>query len=143
MGLNSSVTWTLPYTKPQPDEWKWANWYRVHEIEGGTLDTIPFIQIAPKYRYFFDTPCWVSPVGTDDVADSNITGVYPNPAFDKINIVSAIKPDYILIHDIIGSIEKRLDFSSTIDISELSPGIKIITLYFGNGSVVSQKFIKL
>ncbi len=142
MGLNSSVTWTLPYTKPQPDEWKWANWYRVHEIEGGTMDTIPFIQIAPKYRYFFDTPCWVPPVSTNDVFDSTQIEVFPNPSFDHIYFSGEFNIQYIEVYAADGRLEMTIPYVDGADVSKLSAGLKMLILYKKDGKLLTSKFVK-
>lgn len=142
MGLNSSVKWTLPYTKPQPDEWKWANWYRVHEIEGGTMDTIPFIQIAPKYRYFFDTPCWVAPVSTDDFFENTQIDVFPNPSFDRIYFSREFNIQYIEVYAADGRLEMTIPYVDGSDVSKLSAGLKMLILYKKDGKLLTSKFVK-
>ena len=34
------------------------------------------------------------------------------------------------------------DYSTTIDVSQLKPGLYIVRIYFKSGEVVSQKFVK-
>jgi hypothetical protein len=67
--------------------------------------------------------------------------IFPNPASSQISI--RVDSDYseIIIRSINGQEVKREVFANTIDISDLQPGIYVVTLS-GDQGLVSEKFIK-
>lgn len=68
----------------------------------------------------------------------------PNPAADKMGLISEQKPSMLLIRDLTGRSILRLSHpESVIDVSSFPPGNYIVQLYFPDRPAVSLKMIKL
>ena len=136
----NSVTWKLPDRLPRYSQaWFYSKWYRVHPVEGGGMDTIPFVQIAPKYRLFFDTPCRYS--GTDDETPaSHSLSLYPNPADELLSFPDAESSAEVRIYDVVGRLRSET-YGSEADVSGLPPGLYTVTLE-QSGRVKKGRFVK-
>ncbi len=90
---------------------------------------------------------WVGPatstsivLGTDENKISNVS-VFPNPAKDVVNLKSDLPIKKAVIYDVSGKIISEQN-TSTIDVSNFSKGVYMMTIYFQNGTTSLQKFIK-
>lgn len=86
-----------------------------------------------------------SPISTKEFEKIRIS-VYPNPTRDVINIVSSSAESVkATFSDLQGRIVKTIDIRpfevNTYDISSFKPGIYILTLSSGNGSVSNSKIV--
>jgi ligand-binding sensor domain-containing protein len=73
---------------------------------------------------------------------SNTVNVFPNPASNRLNILSNLTIQEITILDLTGKVIKTVDSTSkSINVENLIPGVYIIRLIGGEG-VLSQRFIK-
>ena len=137
----NSVTWKLPDRDPRYSQaWVDSKWYRVHSVEGGGMDTIPFVQIAPKHRLFFDTPCRYS--GTDDDISATATAlsIYPNPTDEVIYFPDTEPSAKVRIYDITGRLRSEAQ-GPEADVSRLPPGLYTVTAE-QSGSVKKGRFVK-
>ena len=136
----NSVTWKLPDRHSRYSQaWFYSKWYRVHPVEGGGMDTIPFVQIAPKHRLFFDTPCRYSSTD-DEIPASHSMTIYPNPTDEVIYFPDTEPSATVRIYDIFGRIRKETQ-GSEADVSGLPPGIYTVTAE-QSGSVKKGRFVK-
>lgn len=67
--------------------------------------------------------------------------VVPNPTSDKLMIITAVSIEKIRITNLLGEIINEFDFSSTIDVSQLSSGVYYLNLTSTNSRYII-KFIK-
>lgn len=66
--------------------------------------------------------------------------IYPNPASDKVNIVSNDPIDNIEVYDILGKQVKTLRGINEIDVSNLNSGIYLFKIWIGN-KVQTKKIV--
>jgi hypothetical protein len=72
-----------------------------------------------------------------------ISGVWPNPATDFINIQSDFKITNVTISDLNGRTMKNIEFEENkVNINHLQSGIYLAQLVDINGKVVTKKIIK-
>jgi Secretion system C-terminal sorting domain len=139
LGIENSFTVNLP----TQDGWNSnVRWYGLAPIEGQGIDTLHILEIAPKFKYFFGTPCLY--VGTnDELLALYRINIAPNPANDYLTISSIHKPKSIEIYDMNGACVLKSDEIDNIDISRISTGLKIIKMYMPDGTILGSKFVKL
>lgn len=83
------------------------------------------------------------PVSNEDSDMDNINNIsiYPNPVSDHINIEGNY--NRIIILDISGKICKNINtYSTSINVSDLKPGIYIMQFFLEDGKVISKKIVK-
>ncbi len=84
----------------------------------------------------------------ENIADySKYDNVFPNPATEKISILSNDKIKSVKINNITGQEIKHFTFSNTeknteLDISELSEGIYILTIQTQNAIIIKKQIIR-
>ena len=78
--------------------------------------------------------------------ESPIFRVFPNPANDILHVESEEKINRIGIYNLMGNLvlEKTDydDYTTSVNVAQLKPGLFIVRIYFNSGSVVSQRFVK-
>jgi len=84
----------------------------------------------------------INPNGMSSLLKNNKFIIYPNPASEKLQIVSNdLKINSISIFDLLGK-EMINSNSNTLNISQLNVGQYILKIYSNDGSVQSASFIK-
>lgn len=68
--------------------------------------------------------------------------VFPNPAVDIVNVTAKNEIKSVNIIDLSGKKIKSVNTSKELNVSELSKGIYILQVYYGNGAVENTKLIK-
>jgi hypothetical protein len=80
-------------------------------------------------------------INNSNVLENQIT-LYPNPAVDFINLdINNTNFNYQII-DIKGSLVKQGDYSNTVYVGDLTPGVYMIKLNGKFGKIHTQRFIK-
>jgi len=78
--------------------------------------------------------------------ESLIFRVFPNPANDNLRVESDEKISRIAIYNLMGNriLEKtgNADYTTSVNVSQLKPGLFIVRISFNSGKVVSQRFVK-
>ncbi|MCX6261679.1 MAG: CotH kinase family protein [Bacteroidia bacterium] len=78
--------------------------------------------------------------------ESPIFRVFPNPAADNLRVESNEKIKRITIYSLTGNpiLEKSdcEDYTTSVNVSQLKPGLFIVRIYFNSGKVISQRFVK-
>ena len=91
-------------------------------------------------------PCAVVPTGIEQNAAGGGISLFPNPAADALNIVSASAVKNIKIFDLLGKQVLATDLNegskATVNIKNMEPGTYFILLQLENGSQKNMKFIK-
>ena len=114
-----------------------------------------FVNDNDIYRYcqfgwfwdgFWDGDCFTA-TDIENIIQTDVFIIYPNPVTNKIVIkTETISDKYdIMIRDIHGQILKYSEIKNkekSIDVSDLSNGIYIISIYSKN-NIITKKFIKL
>jgi hypothetical protein len=145
MAQDSQVVWSLP--KPLPDGseiWRTSGWYTVHALQGGGMDTIPCVQIVPRYRLFFDTPCRIS-----DVEGENYQPVYttilPNPTADiiRINTEQNIRRVWIFNGENWNLLPEERQFQNEYNVSHMPTGLYAVKVMFEDGNFGISRFVKI
>jgi len=105
---------------------------------GGQFDnSSPFLegyQLFPRYISDF------SPTGSVDELDVNVN-VYPNPATERINIMTDVTIDDYILYDKFGQVISQGEFKASLDVADLATGSYIIVLSKDNKQKVVQ-FVK-
>jgi hypothetical protein len=72
--------------------------------------------------------------------------IYPNPAMDQLAVRSSQFAAKLMIYDMYGRMVKKLrnigSYPYYIDISNLSPGMYLLSIETKEGKVISGKFVK-
>ncbi len=99
-------------------------------------------QSWPVLLSLLDTLCLQNEL--PDIESSVVTGIYPNPAVDIIEIksIQGSVDGKFYIFDLQGRMMKMGDFSGFIDVSGLGEGIYSLQLFPTNGSPEWLRFIK-
>jgi len=66
--------------------------------------------------------------------------IYPNPASEKVNIVSNNPIDNIEVYDILGKQVRTLRSTNEVDVSDLNSGIYLFKIWIGN-QVQTKKIV--
>jgi hypothetical protein len=78
--------------------------------------------------------------------ESPIFRVFPNPAATNLRVESNEKIKRITIYSLTGNpiLEKSdcEDYTTSVNVSQLKPGLFIVRINFNSGKVVSQRFVK-
>ena len=83
-------------------------------------------------------------VGIENQTIENKINLYPNPSTKNITVESTSKIDYIQIYNLSGKMVKSVSIkerTATIKVSDLSPGVYLISITNKNGTT-SKQFIK-
>jgi len=146
MAKENNVVWDFPTPNTYLDDIKASRWLSVFPTIDNRQDTMWIVQIATKRIDYFDTPCIEGNVGSDDFWWSG-TKIYPNPSYDFILIESDFTLAAVHVFNIDGMKERvsylDKDSKSKIDISHMSPGVKMIEIVNTQGQVHRTKFVKL
>jgi len=145
MAQDSQVIWSLPYNLPDGSSmWKSAGWFTVHPIAGGSADTIPCIQIVPRYRTFFDTPCRISGIENMKEKLMSVT-VLPNPASDLIHIDApeAIHQVWVYAGGSWQQLQGGYGFQNELQVSHLPQGLYPVKALLEDGSYGITRFVKM
>ena len=68
--------------------------------------------------------------------------LYPNPVTSQLNIKSEKLIHQVKIYDFMGKLKMASDKSRDINVSNLSAGFYFVELYFSDGNLSIEKFIK-
>jgi hypothetical protein len=145
MAQDSQVVWSLPYNLHDGSSmWKSAGWYTVHSIADGSVDTIPCIQIVPRYRLFFDTPCRISGLENMEEKLMPVT-VLPNPTTDMIHIDTqeAIRQVWVYAGGMWQQLQGGGGLQKEIQVSHLPPGLYPLMAQMEDGSYGITRFVKM
>jgi hypothetical protein len=145
MAQDSQVVWSLPYNLANGSEtWQTSGWYTVHPIADGTLDTISCIQIVPRYRLFFDTPCRISGIENEESHQVSVT-IVPNPATDVIRIdaLQTIRHVWIFNGGSWNLILEDNALPNEINVSHLPAGFYLVKVAFEDGNYSINRFVKM
>lgn len=145
MAQDSQVVWSLPYNLPDGSSmWRSAGWYTVHPIADGRMDTIPCIQIVPRYRLFFDTPCRISGIENGEEKLKSLT-VLPNPATDMIRLDTqeTVRQVWVYAGGSWQQLEGGYDFQKEIQVSHLPQGLYPVKALLEDGSYGVTRFVKM
>ena len=69
--------------------------------------------------------------------------MYPNPCFDRLNLIGVGNRPEIVILDLQGRILLSQNSSSTIDVSTLNPGLYLIQIENDQGISTTFQFFKI
>ena len=145
MAQDSQVVCSLPRLLPDGSEtWRTSGWYTVHAIQGGGMDTIPCVQIVPRYRLFFDTPCRISSAESENnylVA----TTILPNPTADviRINAAKNIRRVWVFSGDNWNLVTEDFNFQNEFDVSHMPAGMYAVKVMFEDGNYGVSRFVKM
>ncbi len=113
------------------------------EGEGMTVNLIAVAENG--YHKAYSVLIWRGNVSTREMEATRSIMVYPNPAYDVLNIVTESASGSIKIFDAVGKlvIDRRFDNNSHVllNISNLNPGLYLIQVDDGQG-IVQGKFLK-
>jgi hypothetical protein len=118
-----------------------------------SVDFVCFIDFNNMNKITSAAPCLTTPLGIEEVVNSSIISVYPNPANATITIATEIKNDHasqLIITDITGRQIQAMNISFAegksyfnIDIASLSSGIYQVELLNADGNrITNTKFVK-
>ncbi len=89
---------------------------------------------------------WSVEPSSADEENSAIFRIFPNPAENTLHVESDEIISRITIFNLTGnSILDKTDigdYTTSVNITQLKPGLYIIRIYLGSGEVVSQRFVK-
>ncbi|MBC3847274.1 T9SS type A sorting domain-containing protein [Winogradskyella echinorum] len=71
-------------------------------------------------------------LNTPEVSELAELTLYPNPAKNKVNIVSSNPIDSVEVYDILGKQVRALNNTNEIDVSNLNAGIYLFKIWIGN-----------
>lgn len=126
---NDSLQVPLSFT-PSPG----ANGFKVAG-NGNTIVVWPYVSGIPTGDSLRST-IWVSDANSIKEIKSNQFKLFPNPAVNQIHIKPIKQSDYkkTIIYDAFARKIKELDYSETIDVSELKPGTYWLVIYSDSSS---------
>lgn len=142
-GDSNYVIWDFPTPNVALLDIVESKWLSIFPTTDNRHDTMWIVQIATKRIDYFDTPCLLS--SSEDFWWSG-TKIYPNPSHDFLHIESEHVLTAVRILNIEGNKELESNLESSlkkIDISHLSPGVKIIEMVNTQGQIYRTKFVKL
>jgi hypothetical protein len=120
------------------------HWNTILPTMDGRMDTMYMQQIGIKRYDFFDNPCRFS--DASDLSEDTDISIYPNPAYDNVNIQSEHKFIQVKIYTCDGKLESNIpavDELTTINVGSISPGIKIMELIDDFGLIYRRKWVKI
>lgn len=166
--INDSVLEVLYVTYYKNDE-EWPQTYSSKIIEGigdvqYMFNWLPFAGIVCDANYSNGLRCYQDSVfgfystgiadscdytfiwtGTEQSNNKNLISIYPNPAAEKIRIEIPQKVNLeFRITDFLGKVHLQNDFSESIsiDLSDLSKGIYLISVYENRKLIGTKKIMK-
>ncbi|PZF73652.1 T9SS type A sorting domain-containing protein [Taibaiella soli] len=153
----------LVHAKPQPvvtrnaDQFSTTSfasyqWYlNSQPISGGTSKTVTATQNGSYSVEVVDSNgCQNRSTGVfiNNLAVTNINAVagtikmYPNPATDRVMIDTPFPVDMIIVKDMQGKTLIQVTNSNTFDVSSLSAGLYLVTIYNDGAPIAVEKLIK-
>ncbi|HIB48388.1 MAG TPA: T9SS type A sorting domain-containing protein [Flavobacteriaceae bacterium] len=132
-----------------------VSWYATAADAMSNTNSLPYSTLLEDGEDYFaasiDFSCISDPLevtvnlvlGVNEF-DKNSVNLYPNPVTNTLNISSEVSIDSIVLHSVLGQmlLEKEIGTTSaTLDVSNLSNGIYLLTVRSGN-QIQTLKFIK-
>jgi len=108
------------------------------EASGGAI-TVKFYSDGATVKSGWDAQWSCSPAYIANIKDIDLQ-IYPNPAYNFINIKSDNTPSIITIYSTEGKLIKRIQNKKIINISNVNNGMYFIKINFGN-SLFTKKII--
>jgi hypothetical protein len=152
-GDPNSAEWTTLFFNTSPGSWSW--------VESGTVDLTPYIGPSVYVAFFYTSTGDASATWEiDEILIKGETGVginntkniasqvsvYPNPSSGMVQISKSISGySHLTVMAVTGSIVKEVELNnkfSTLDLSDLDPGIYFMTFSDENSDLqISKKLI--
>ncbi len=97
------------------------------------------MSVTNYYSYVVGSACMM---GTSQFSELNEIS-FPNPVSDRVNINSNITLDKIEIYSILGNLVLKTETNtSSIDVSSLSTGVYLITIYSGSEKITKKIIVQ-
>ena len=100
------------------------------------------VESAGTYDDRFEVSFVSETLSEDNNYSENIISVYPNPVVDGFMIYNNVEVQNIRVYDVNGIVVKIFENNTEYDISNLSPGMYILSITSTNGSVKVEKILK-
>lgn len=118
-------------------------WVRMGESPDNLA--VPFLLNDKIWEYINALPCGATSVYEIANASRNTMRIFPNPAFNSINIEANKPISLIELYNIQGQLVKYINANSSqveVTINEITSGIYIVKTILANGQQLNSKFIK-
>lgn len=118
------------------------DFFLIDEIEDGSVDTLVALLLNFRFQNAVDSPCSAIVSNKNiDIQENNIN-IYPNPAYNHVNIDSDSYDNWMIINQDSKLIKKGTNQS--INVEEFQYGIYYLSLFNKQGRLLqTKKFVKM